>query len=153
MVHGGDHLFPPFQLVLEVFDGLVQLFAARLEVGQTGAGDLIGRGDLRLLLVAHMIQVEQLADFFEAETKALAAQDQLEPGAVAFGEQAFLALAQWEEQLFRFVEPQGAGGHFESVAHLANGQRVGGHLITLQSSFHDFSWGLAFLIQWELTLT
>jgi hypothetical protein len=82
---------------------------------------------LRRLLVAHVVEVEKLADFLEAEAEALAAQDQLQARAVAAGEQAFLPLAAGEQKLLGFVEAQRAGRHVERVAHLADGHFMVGH--------------------------
>ena len=55
---------------------------------------------LCLLLIADMIEVEQLADLFQAEAKTLATQNQLKPSAVALGEQAFLPVTFWKESSF-----------------------------------------------------
>src|SRR5690606_17140648 len=74
-----------------------------------------------------LVEIEKLADVFEAEAEALAAQDQLEPAAVAAGEEAFLSVADGKQQFLRFVEPERAGRHVEGVAHLADRHQVIAH--------------------------
>jgi hypothetical protein len=62
-----------------------------------------------LLASPRSYKVEQLADFLQAEAEALAAQDQLQPPAVAPGEQAFLPVADREQQFLGLVKPQVRG--------------------------------------------
>ena len=71
------------QLFFEVGEREVQFLALRFHFGTALQRDLVGALQLRLLLVARIIALQQLADVFEAEAKALAAQEQLEPRPVA----------------------------------------------------------------------
>jgi hypothetical protein len=47
--------------------------------------------------------------------------NQLQAGAVAFGEQPLLAVTDREQQFLGFVEPQGTGRYVKGLAHLADG--------------------------------
>jgi hypothetical protein len=111
----------------------VERFALALHVGEARLGDLAGAGQLRELPVAGPVEVEELADLLEREAEALAPEDQLEPRAVAPRVEPFLALADREKKLLLLVEAQGAGRHFEGIAHLAYGHRLGGHHGSLSS--------------------
>jgi hypothetical protein len=58
-------------------------------------GKFIGSLKLCILLIAYFVQVEQLADFLQAETKSFPAQYQFESDAVALVKQTMLSGAQW----------------------------------------------------------
>ena len=87
----------------------------------------VGAGDLGRLLVADVVEVEELADVLEREAEALALQDQLQPRPAAAGVEPLLALADRGEQLLGLVEAQGARGDAELGAHLADRQEVVRH--------------------------
>jgi hypothetical protein len=123
----GQHVLDHLHLLAQIVDGGRQLVALAFHVCEPLARHVERRLKLRRLLVAHVVEVEKLADFLEAEAEALAAQDQLQARAVAAGEQAFLPLAAGEQKLLGFVEAQRAGRHVERVAHLADGHFMVGH--------------------------
>ena len=75
--HRGDHLFAPLQLVLEVLDVGVEFGTLALQIVKPLAGKLVGLAQLRLLLIADIVEVEKLADFLERKPEPLAAQDEL----------------------------------------------------------------------------
>ncbi len=98
---------------------------------KSGTGYFVGAHQLRVLLIAGVIQIQKLADFFEAEPKSFAAQDQFQSGTVPFGKQAFLPFADWKQQFLCFIKPQRARCHFVGVAHFANCQGFGCHRLSL----------------------
>ena len=82
----GEHLLgPTCSCVAEVGDGQVELVALRLHRPQPLAPELAGAGDLGDLLVADVVEVQELADVLEREAEALALQDQLQPRPAAPG--------------------------------------------------------------------
>ena len=85
----------------------------------------------RVLLVAQVIEVEQLPDLFQAEPEPLALDDQFQPGPVAFREQAFLPFANRKQKFLRFIEPQCPRCELEEVTHFADGHQFIGHQFTL----------------------
>ena len=95
----GEQLLGPCHLLAEVGDRQVELGALRLHRPQAGEAEVVGAGDLRRLLVADVVEVEELADVLEREAEALALQDQLEPRPAAAGEEALLALADRGDEL------------------------------------------------------
>ena len=110
----------PCDLFLQLADRLVELGALGLHFLEVLEREFVGLGQLRHLAVVHVIKIEQLADFLEVETEPLAAQDQLEPGAVALGEQALVAFPDRKQQLLGLVETQGARRHVKAVTHLSD---------------------------------
>jgi hypothetical protein len=73
----------------------------------------------------------KLADFFEAEPKSLAAQDQFEPGTVTLGKQSFLPFTDWAQQLLRLIEPKSTRRYIIRIAHLSDGHGFFRHLFHL----------------------
>ena len=101
------------------------------------AGEGDGAGDLRRLLVADVVEVEELADVLEREAEALALQDQLQPRPAAAGVEPLLSDADRGDQLLRLVEAQGPRGDAEGGAHLADGLEIVAHGYDRSASVHS----------------
>src|SRR5882672_5359111 len=80
--------------------------AVRLEHGEEAL-------ELRPLVASRLVHVDQLADLREREPQALAAQGELEAGAVARRVDAPLAYAARRDQPLGLVEADGARGDVE----------------------------------------
>lgn len=86
-----------------------------------------------LLLVVDVVKIEELADLLEAEAEALALQDQFQPRPAAPCIEAAGAFTAGCDEFLGFVKPEGAGGHAEFGAHLANGQKGVAHAFSIVS--------------------
>ena len=102
--HRGEDLLSPLDLLFELINGGREFVSLAFHVCKTIKSDLIGAAQLRMLLISDMVHIQKLPDFFEAEAKALAAQDELQPGLITFGKKSFLTLSDREQKLFRFIE-------------------------------------------------
>src|SRR5690348_4950586 len=76
--------------------------------------------ELRAVVAAGLVHVDQLADFGEGEPQALAAQRELEPGAVPRRIDAPLALAPRREQALGLVEADRARRDVELLREFAD---------------------------------
>src|SRR5437763_8793730 len=76
--------------------------------------------ELRPLVAAGLVHVDQLADLGERQPESLAAQRELEPRAITQRVDAPLALAPRREQALVFVEADGARGDVELFRQLAD---------------------------------
>src|SRR3954469_24250106 len=82
--------------------------------------DLLETLELRAVVAARLVHVDELADLGEREAEALSAQRQLEPGAVAGRVDAPLALAARREQALGLVEPDRARRDVELLREFAD---------------------------------
>ena len=105
----GQVLFEAVAGLNQGVDGVVDVLALDLE-GQDALAELGQRpGVLGGAIVADLIEVQDFADLLQGEADALAAQDQLQAGAVTIAEQARPAAACRVQQAFLLVEAQCAG--------------------------------------------
>lgn len=118
-------------------DRLIEFFALFNKFGKARLRDFERPLKLGQLLVAHVVKIQQLTDLLKAEAKTLAAQDELQAGAIAACEKAFLPFPHWKQQLLCFVKSQGARRYFKGITHLPDGHDFVGHLIG--SLFHLYA--------------
>ena len=118
-----DLLFEPDATLGHVLDRRINILALAFQ-GFDLAAIFVERGaHLGGAVVFRRIEVENFVNFDQRKTEALAAQDQLQTGAIARRIEARLALALRRDQALVLVKTQGAGGDIELFGELAN--RIG----------------------------
>ncbi len=143
-------LLHPRAADLQQFDCFVDVLPLAFESDQALVELAQRLGVLRRFSVALAIQFQDLADLVERQPDPLAAQDQLQAGAVAIRVNPIEPLPGRSEQPLVLVEAQRSWGGFELTAQLADRERTGqaakfgGHVSSSQLAYADLFSGLRF---------
>ena len=92
-----------------------------LELRAVGRQHFQELAQLRLRVARRLVHVDEFLHLGQREAEALAAQGELEPGAVARGVDAAASAALRHEQAAVFVEADGARGEIELARQFADG--------------------------------
>src|SRR5690606_22815805 len=128
----GQHLAAECDLLVQLGDRGLEFVPLAPHLGHPPFGHVERPRELRLPLVDEVVESEKLADVFDAKAEALAAQDQLEPAAVAAGEEASLSVADGKQRFRSVVALAREGRHVEGPAHLPDRHQVIAHSWPLQ---------------------